>query len=93
MSDLTPQMEADIARVTKLAETLMLQMYEESESRGETNFRIDQIGIVGVAAWTREDDEGEEREVEDGFSAFESRKHHVVTGILADILAARFQRN
>lgn len=82
------QMEMDIARVTKLMRGLVEGMYESSEERGESNLRIDQIGIIGIAAWTTP--EGED--VEDGFTAFETKKHHVVSGIMLDILATRFQR-
>lgn len=84
------QMDADIARATKVMTGLVKQMYEASEERGdEANFRIDQIVICGIATWTN--DNGDE--VEDVFTGAESRRHHLVTGILADTLAARFQRS
>lgn len=87
MADHSDQIEADVARVTKLAQKLIRKCYEVAEKEGYDNFRFDSIGIVSVVAWSDEDKD----ELEDNAAIFESKKHHVATGILVDLLAGRLQ--
>lgn len=83
------QIEADIARVATLMRGLAKNCYKASEERGETNYRFDTIAIISIYTW---DDPETERAREDVAFAFETKRHHVKTGILMDVLATQMQR-
>lgn len=75
------KVNADVDRVSKLMCDFAERCYELAEERGEENFRFETLGIVAVVAF----EESEETH-ESTAAAFESKRHHVQTGILVDVL-------
>ena len=83
------QVEADLARIVRQARKLLTAMYTDTEEReNENDLRIDTFGIIGVASWRDENDD----ECEDVVMAWEPKKHHVQTGILADAMRVHMKR-
>lgn len=83
------QIELDTDRAAKLMHGLTSRAYELAEERGEVNFRFEVVGVVCICAWLDPND-GEDKE--DVAYAFETKKHHVKTGILRDALQAHLAR-
>lgn len=78
------KVEADVQRVQKLMRDLAERCYGLAEERGEENFRFETLGIVAVVSF---DDEGST--AEDTVAIFETKRYHVQTGILVDLLDGR----
>lgn len=87
MSDHSEKVEADVQRVSKLLRGLAERCYAQAEEDDQPNFRFDSFGIVAIVTWENEDGDG----FEDTAGVFESKRHHVQTGMLVDMLAGRMQ--
>lgn len=83
-----PRVEADIERVNKLARQCIENLYRDAEEDEIESFRVDQFGIVGVAAITDEDGD----DAEGYFSYFETKRPSVKMGILFSVIIDALRR-
>jgi len=82
MASSEERLQVEIDRVTKLMRMMWERGQEFEEHHGASDFRYEQLAIMGVATW--EDENGDT--CEDVDAIFESKRHYVQVGILNELI-------
>ena len=78
--------DADVKRISKLMKGLAERCYAEAEGNRGSRISVSiSIGVVAIVSWEDDDDDS----FEDTAAVFESKRHHVQTGMMVDLLTSR----